>query len=156
MNVAMKIVHSWLSLKTWIKVWLIWLNLVLWGALLFLHDPLGLWTLVSLPVTFVFLMWIAVRQGGLVRLLGVGHLIPWIPLLTYLELRLFGEGVGPQIIFTADSWLFIWAVTLWATLAVCLAFDAYNVVRWFRGERFVLGTRAAADAGASKLAPKLG
>ena len=101
-------------------------------------------------------MWIAVRQGGLVRLLGVGHLIPWIPLLIYLELRLFGDEVGPQIIFTADSRLFIWAVTLWATLAICLVLDAYDVVRWFRGERFVLGTQAAADAGASKLAPKLG
>ncbi len=42
-----------------------------------------------------------------------------------------------------------------ATLAICLALDAWDVVRWLRGERFVLGTKEAHRAGASNLSNAL-
>ena len=150
-----RILHSWLSLKTSVKVWLIWLNLVLLAAFFFLRDPLALYTLLSLPVTLALLLWIARRNRGLVRLLGVDHLVPWIPLVMYAELRLLTSWVGPQIMAAGQPWLFTWTATLVATLAICLIFDAYDVVRWFRGERFVLGSQAAFRAGASKLSPAL-
>ena len=152
---TMRILHSWLSLKAWVKAWLIWLNLVLFAAFFFLRDPLALYALLSLPATFVLLWWIARRNRGLVRLLGIAHLVPWVPLILYTELRLVTGWVEPQITPTDQPWLFAWALTLFATLAVCLMFDAYDVVRWFRGERFVLGSKAAFHAGASKLSPAL-
>ena len=31
MNAALKIIHSWLSLKTWVKIWLIWWVWVWYG-----------------------------------------------------------------------------------------------------------------------------
>ena len=155
LNSTKRILHSWLSLKFWVKAWLTWLNVVLFAAFFFLRDPLAVYTLLSLPVTFVLLVWIAHRNRGLVRLLGVGHLLPWMPLVIYAEMRLLSDWVGRQIVPAEQPWLFFWALTLVATLAVCLIFDAYDVVRWFRGERFVLGSRAAFRAGASKLSPVL-
>lgn len=43
-----------------------------------------------------------------------------------------------------------YAVVLLAAVLVCLAFDAYDVVRLLRGERFVLGSAEAARQGASR------
>ena len=155
-SVAARIVHSWLSLKTWVKLWLTFLNAVLLTALFFLDDPLGIYTLVSLPVTAVLLLAIAARHGGLVRLLGIGHLVPWLPLVVYAELRLATDWAGARIVPADDPALFAWALTLWAALVLCLVFDVYDVVRWLRGEHFVLGTEEAFRAGASKLSPALG
>jgi len=146
---------SWTSMKLWVKAWLFWLNVVLLAAFAFLHDPLAWATLVSLPVTFVLLMGIALYHGGMVRILGLGHLIPWLPLLAYLDFRMTGSLVGPQITYAGDPGLFIWTVVLGLTLGVCLALDFYDVVRWQRGERFVLGSKAAHAAGASEYMPRL-
>jgi hypothetical protein len=141
--------YSWLSMKTWVKIWLFWLNIVLLGSVFFLSDPLGGYTLLSLPPTIGLMLFIAYRYSGLVRLLGIGHLIPWIPLLFYGELRLLTNWVGSRIIFTESPALFLWAVILVLSLTVCLIFDAYDVIRWYKGERYVLGTKAAFLAGAS-------
>ena len=103
MTATLKIIDSWRSLKTWVKLWLVWLNIVLLAAAFFLDDPVALWTLASLPVSFAILVWIAVRRGGLVRILGVGHLVPWLPLITYLEMRLLGEWAGPRIAYEINE-----------------------------------------------------
>ena len=147
--------YSWLAMKTWVKIWLFWLNLVLLSSVLFVDDPLGRYTLLSLLPTIMLLLFIAYRYAGLVRLLGVGHLIPWLPLLIYAELRLWTNWVGPKIIFINSPSLYVWAVTLVLCLTICLVFDVYDVIRWYRGERYVLGTRAAFLAGASKLSRQL-
>lgn len=150
-----RIGHSWMALKTWVKVWLFFLNAVLLAAIAFIPDPLALATLASLPVTLVLLLAFALRMGGLNRLMGLGHLIPWLPLLGYLGLRLIGDRAGPRIDPAAEPALFAWAAVLGASLAVCLALDAWDVMRWLRGERYVLGTRQAYMAGASKLSRRL-
>lgn len=150
-----RIGYSWMALKGWVKVWLFFLNAVLLAGLAFLPDPLAVATLASLPVVVVLILGLALPMGGLNRLVGVGHLIPWVPLLGYLELRLAGDFAGPRIDPGADPALFAWAVVLAATLAICLAFDAWDVVRWRRGERFILGTEAAHRAGASNLSRAL-
>jgi hypothetical protein len=141
--------YSWLSMKTWVKIWLFWLNIVLLGSVFFLSDPLGQYTLLSLPPTIGLMLFIAYRYSGLVRLLGIGHLIPWLPLLLYGELRLLTDWGGSRIIFIESPALFLWAVILVLSLTICLIFDAYDVFRWYKGERYVLGTKAAFLAGAS-------
>ena len=146
-----RIVYSWLAMKTWVKLWLLWLNFLLFSAAFFASDPLGRYTLLSLIPTIIILLAIAHKYGGLVRLLGLGHLIPWVPLLTYAELRLSTSWVGPRITWVASPMFYFWAIALVISLVVCLAFDGYDVMRWYRGERYVLGTRAAFLANASKL-----
>ncbi|AFY69843.1 hypothetical protein Pse7367_1554 [Thalassoporum mexicanum PCC 7367] len=147
--------YSWLSMKTWVKVWLIWLNLVLWSAAFFLFDPIAQYTLLSLIPAFGIIVAIAYYYGGLVRLLGIGHLIPWIPLLIYLELRFLTDLVGAKLTYSDRPLFFIWAMLLEVSLGICLLLDVYDLYRWFRGERFVLGTRAAYQAKASKLSRQL-
>jgi len=146
-----RIGYSWLAMKTWVKVWLFWLNIVLFSAVFFINEPLGQYTLLSLIPTVILLLVIAYHYGGLVRLLGLGHLIPWTPLLTYAILRLSTHWVGPKIVLTNSPWLFLWAILLVLSLAICLAFDLYDVLRWWRGERYILGSKAAFFAKASKL-----
>ena len=111
-----RIGYSWMALKTWVKVWLFFLNAVLFAAFAFTPDPLALATLASLPVTFVLLMVFALRMGGLNRLMGIGHLIPWLPLLAYLELRLVSDIAGPRIDPVSEPALFAWALVLGASL----------------------------------------
>lgn len=150
-----RIGHSWMALKTWVKLWLCFLNAVLFAAFAFLPDPLALATIASLPVTFLLLMAFALPMGGLNRLMGIGHLVPWLPLLAYLDLRLVSDGAGPRIDWAAEPWLFAWALILGGSLGLCLMLDLWDVVRWLRGERFVLGTPEAHRAGASKLSRPL-
>jgi len=147
--------YSWLAMKTWVKLWLFGLNAVLFSSMFFMDDPLGQYTLLSLVPTLVLILFMAYRYGGLVRLLGMGHLIPWIPLLLYAELRLSTTWVGEKLSWVDSPLLYGWTVTLVLCLAICLAFDAYDVVRWYRGERYVLGTKAAFSNGASKLSKHL-
>ncbi len=141
--------YSWLAMKTWVKIWLFWLNLVLLSSVFFLGDPLGRYTLLSLPPTIILMLCIAYRHAGLVRLLGIGHLVPWIPLLIYAELRLLTNWVGSKILWIDSPTLYSWTVTLVFSLTICLVFDSYDVFRWYKGERYVLGTNAAFLAGAS-------
>jgi len=147
------IARSWLAMKTWVKVWLFFLNGVFLAALAF-DDPLADWTLVAYVGSGVLLAPLMVAHGGLTRLLGVAHLLPWLPLLAYAELRLTSTLAGPRIEATAEPVLFGWAVLLWASVLACLALDAWDVVRWWRGERFVLGSEEAVAAGASQRAPR--
>lgn len=149
------IAASWMALKTWVKLWLFFLNAVLFAAFGFLPDPLAVATLGSLPVTLALLMAMALRAGGLTRLLGLGHLVPWVPLLAYLDLRLIGDAAGPRIEPGSEPALFAWAVLLGCSLSVCLLLDALDVVRWLRGARYVLGTEEAYLDGASRLSPRL-
>lgn len=141
---------SWLSMKPWVKTWLFFLNGVFLAALLFPAQPLTLWVLAGYVASGPLLAGMMAWQGGLTRLLGLAHLIPWTPLVVYLTLRLTGDAVGPQIGHATHGNLYPWVLILLVTVMACLAFDVYDVVRWIRGERFVLGSPEAARRGASK------
>lgn len=144
-----RIGRSWLSMKPWVKTWLFLLNGIFLGSLFFTHDPLAGITLSAYAASGPLLILMIWAQRGLTRLLGLAHLIPWLPLLVYLGLRLSSDVVGSRLDFNADRSLLAYTLVLFAAVAVCLAFDTWDVVRWRRGERFVLGTRAAHAAGAS-------
>lgn len=142
--------RSWLALKTWVKAWLFLLNLVFLGSILFLHDPAGWWTLIAYLAAGPLLLGMMRYQRGLTRLLGLAHLVPWIPLVVYLSLRLSTRLAGPRLTPGEDPVLFTYVLLVLVTVGVCLAFDAYDVVRWIRGERFVMGSEEAHRAGASR------
>lgn len=67
------------------------------------------------------------RSLGFVRLLGLGHLIPWVPLLVWLAPRSAGAGL--------DGSFGIWLAAVVAVDGISLLIDAVDVVRYALGER---------------------
>ena len=149
-SVWRRIGRSWLALKTWVKVWLFFLNLVLLGSVFFLDDPAGRWTLIAYFAAGPLLLAIMRFQRGLTRLLGLAHLIPWTPLQVYLLLRVMSDVAGPRLTADRDPALFGYVILVLGTVGACLALDVYDLVRWLRGERFVMGSEEAHRAGASR------
>lgn len=145
--------RSWRSIKTPVMIWLWYLNILYLLALLFLPRTEAVWALTAYLAVGPLIVIMIVLQRGLTRLSGLIHL-PWVPLVAYLGLRLFTEQLGPQIGPEDDLVCWVWLqLIFWSTLT-CITLDVVDVLRWFRGERYVLGTHAAASLGASKLAPQ--
>ena len=75
---------------------------------------------------FVGMAWIY-EQMGYVRMMGIVHVILWTPLFVYLFLR--AKNGEMPLLCRLVMWMFA------ATLAVSLAFDYTDVVRYLLGER---------------------
>ncbi len=131
---------SWLGIKTWIKVWLIILNAVFLTAFLFLPSKLSQVILVAYAASLPLMLSFIIVQRGLTRLLGLGHLVPWTPLLAYTFLRLFTNNAGSQISAQENLELFLFSAALLVFVMVCLAFDIYGLVRWGQGQHGRLGS----------------
>lgn len=136
-----RIGRSWLALPLWVKLWLLVLNAV------FLAAPFVLaWSeakvvllayAASGPLLFAFAVW----DTGLTRRMGLAHLLPWVPLLWWLVTKLSASSQ-----WTADtSYLLLLAVAV----LICLALDIYDLGRWVRGDRGVIGQNS--DGGLSGL-----
>lgn len=143
-------IASTMAMKTWVQVWLVFLHSLFLAAVAFVEMPIGRWVLIawaaSMPLIAVFM----VVQRGLTRLLAVAHLIPWTPLWSYLALRLTTDVAGPRVAVSDQPALFGYLVAMVVALGVCLVFDVFDTIRWFRGERYVMGSERAAEVGASK------
>lgn len=149
MSRGQAITASWLAMKTWIKIWLIALNGVFLVAILFLPEPAARLILTAYVASGPLLAAMMIWQRGLTRLLGLAHLIPWVPLVGYLVLRLTSDAAGPMITSFESPMLYSYLVVLLVAIIICLVLDIYDCWRWWRGERFRLGARSAAIAGAS-------
>lgn len=143
------ITTSWVAMKTWVKLWLFTLNGLFLAALAFWPEPAARLTLAAwvsaAPLLWALLVW----QRGLTRALGLAHLVPWLPLLGYYGMRLTGDLVGPRISPTTEPGLYLYVLVMLAAVGICLALDMYDLARWLRGQRYRLGSPAAAAAGAS-------
>ncbi len=118
-------------LPMWVQHWMNFIGIVLilsTLAFLFRKDTrmLGVYQLVSIVFTAVTIMWMH-SQMGMVRLLGISHIIVWTPLVIYLWQRVRNNPPGP--VYRVIMW-----VTL-LTLVATLAFDYYDVFRYIMGER---------------------
>ncbi len=132
MNEAMTFNEAMFSIATgWILVWFYWLGYAIVATPVILafsratrRDALiVLLTNISVVASMGWLY----EQIGYVRLLGIVHVILWTPLFVYLFCRAKkGEMTLP---FRLVIWLFA------ATLAVSLAFDYVDVVRYLLGDR---------------------
>lgn len=147
------IAASWLSMKSWVKNWLFFLNGVFLVAFAFLADPAAKWILLAYAASGPLLAWLTIKQRGLTKLLGVAHLVPWVPLLVYIVLRLSTELAGPVVIFRTEPVFAGYLYLLVSCLVVCLSLDAWDVLRYHRGERYVLGSPEAVHLGASRPSP---
>lgn len=115
----------------WIKLWFYWLGFAIVAtpaALAFSAKTRrdALIVLVINVTVFVSMGWLF-RQIGYVRLLGIVHVILWTPLFIYLLGR--ARNGAMLLPFRVVIWLFL------VTLAVSLAFDYVDVVRYLLGER---------------------
>lgn len=135
------IAASWMSLKTWVKVWLFLLNFIYLAAFLFLEKgPVISWVLITYFLTGPFLLSIMIPERGLSRVLGLGHIVPWTPLVLYISARLFAPGVlGAEPLIVQSSY-YLYLLSLLVMTVICLAFDYYDVYRWLRGERYIMGS----------------
>lgn len=127
-----RIGQSWLALPLWVRIWLFALNAAFLVAPLFLPWTESRIILIAYLASGPFLLGFAVFEGGLSRLMGVGHIVPWLPLLGWLA----------HWLVVADSALPVvaYVATLGIMIAACLAFDIIDIFRWVRGERGVLAT----------------
>lgn len=148
------IAASWLSMKPWVKNWLFFLNTVFIVAFAFPEDPAAKWILLAYVASGPLLALFMIKQRGLTRLLGIAHLVPWVPLMIYIVLRLTSDVAGPIVSFAAAPLFAGYLYLLLACLVVCLSLDAWDMVRYLRGERYVLGSPEAVRVGASRLSPE--
>ena len=115
----------------WIRVWFYWLGFAIVATPIVLafsratrrDAVIVLLTNIAVVVSMGWLF----RQIGYVRLLGIVHVFLWTPLFIYL----FGRAKNGEMMLPFR--LVIWAFV--ATLAVSLAFDYIDVVRYLLGER---------------------
>ena len=115
----------------WIRIWFYWLGfaIVATPAILAFSKTTRRDALIVLVINisvFVSMGWLF-RQIGYVRLLGIVHVILWTPLFIYLLSR--AKNGNMTFPFRLVIWLFV------LTLAVSLAFDYVDVVRYLLGER---------------------
>lgn len=112
----------------------IWLNILLLGAfvlpvaLLFWRASrmAGLLSLIAAVLSGLSVTWMF-NQLGYVKLLGLPHLIFWGPLLVYL----WGQSKRADMPLWPRRIIYVVMVTI----AISLAFDSVDVLRYALGER---------------------
>ncbi len=118
------------GLRSLPPVWRGWVGLVgavnVLGGLFFFEIIEGQLVLTAMAVAFILMLAIF-RQHGFVRLLGLGHIVVWTPLLPWLWLRLQTLGTG--------SLLGVWLLAVIVADGISLAIDVVDVLRYWRGER---------------------
>ena len=120
------IADTWLAMKLWVKVWLFFLNGVFLWAFTLIPSDFARVTLIGFVACGPVLLAFAFRMGGLSRLAGWGHLIPWVPMVAWWLI----DGIDTP-----------YKALLLASTLICLAFDVYDIIRYHRGDRALLGTR---------------
>lgn len=122
----------------WVQLWLNWMLFAVFilPFALFIWKPSRKIALISLIASGLAGAGIQLMfaQMGYVRLLGLPHLIFWTPLAVYL----FGQVRQKDLPQLARG--IIWVML--ATIAVSLAFDAADTLRWLLGERGPMVGRA--------------
>lgn len=108
------------------RLWIYWLMAVNMASILFILRREGLITLL-VWIANVVTMTLMAEYFGFVRLLGLSHLVWWIPLLIYLARRLRD--------IPLRTWLGRWIVVLMLTNSVSLVFDSIDVAGYLAGDR---------------------
>ncbi len=119
------------TMPGWVRLWVTWLNIVTIGSFATFVIWKKTWrdALVLLVVTaaMIFTMMTLYAEVGFVKLLGLPHLIWWIPLVGYFIWRIRSADLPkiPRLVM----------MVLAATLTVSLVFDAIDVISWLTGNR---------------------
>lgn len=115
-----------LGYPLWLQVWIAWMGLVNFGAIVFLRRVQARWALAAFASAALF-MEVLFRVNGFNRLLGLAHVVFWTPLVVYLLRE--RPRLEPGSAFTR------WVTILLATNALSLVVDYCDVVRYLMGDR---------------------
>lgn len=107
------------------RIWGAWLIAVNSACLLFITHIEAQVALAAVGLA-VLAQALIYQRKRFIRLLGVTHFI-WVPMLAWIALRL-------DRLPTEEPAFHAWLVTLIATNAVSLAIDAWDALRFLRGE----------------------
>jgi len=110
----------------WLVIWIAWMGLVNMAAAAFAGRSEARWTLAAFAAAFVT-MNVLYMAFGYVRLLGLGHVLFWTPLLVYLWPRLRR--------YDASTSFGLWLRVLFATNGLSLVVDYLDVIRYLLGYR---------------------
>jgi len=110
----------------WLLLWIGWLGVVNLTALAFFSEVEARWVLIALAGSSIFIL-ILCELNGYNRLLGLGHVVFWTPLMIYLYRRL-PTLVGPRLF---EQWIRV----LLASIGVSLVVDYVDVLRYLLGDR---------------------
>ena len=113
----------------WVQVWLDVMMVVLLGlsAVFSFVRVEARWVLAGFLLGAATLLGLY-SQIGYSRLLGIGHVIFWTPVLIYLLRRRAHWRVK-------ETWAGKWIVAAVTVLTISLVFDYTDVARWLLGER---------------------
>ena len=119
--------QSFAVLPLWVKLWVGLLSTVNMASLVFVSQPSG-----GLIAALVFAgislsMVAAIYKGGLSRLVGLGHIIAWVPLVLILVFT-------PPLATGAYS---AYLTLLLVINTVSLVFDINDFRLWLAGDRAV-------------------
>lgn len=119
---------SWMALPNWVKAWLFVLNGAFLWSIFYWPTDLSKITLIAFLATGPLLMGQLAHDGGLRRILGLAHLVPWAPFLGWL-------------LWQSHTEHNLYAQVLAVILSICLVFDLYDIARFWRGDRVIIGDR---------------
>lgn len=126
------ITQSFRALPMWIYIWMTFVNVAFLTAVVFWPDRMATVVLLGFVATGPLLAAQIAYDGGLRRILGLSHLVPWVPLLIWL-------------IWHRQDHMYV--ATLASLLAVCLILDVYDLWRFWRGDRAVLRSQSFGVSG---------
>ncbi len=118
-------------LPNWVQAWMNILGPVVIGAgiiLLFNKETrlTGFLTLLSTMFSVVVMLGIH-GQLGMVKLLGLGHVLFWTPMVVLIWRKL--KTISSPIFFKIILWILV------VTIVAALVFDYFDVVSWIFGNR---------------------
>ena len=110
--------------------WLHWMIIIVFLSIVFVwKHKAARWTLLSMVGVFPTAMLIYKLTGN-INLVGISHLIFWIPLWLYLwQNEVKKAPCPPKSIYGA------WIMLLFATISVSLVFDVYDVLMVSMGQK---------------------
>jgi hypothetical protein len=136
------------NLPRWVKVWVSWMVVTYVMCLLFITDIIGFGMLIALFDIAVNNGLLLVQYKGVVKLMGLPHLVPFGCWIAIAISRLTSDRLGAQLqLSSSNSWeqfKAYWAIIALCTVSICLTFDIIDQFLWFVvGKREVIrGPRA--------------
>lgn len=117
---------SFLTLPTWVKVWvMVILAPVNMASLFFMGEPLGILIAILSISAMMISMIFLVRDRGFSNLVSAGHVVPWTILVLLL---IFARPEGSAAYGTFLTVLLVVNV-------ISLVFDYNDAIRWIKGDR---------------------
>ena len=125
MGTAAELMQRIMSMKFPWNAWVVLLGIVnMAGGIIYFSTLEGKLALVALLLSFTVMVAVFAKHG-FVRLLGLGHIVGWVPLVILFVMRLVQGADG-----SFKYWLF--AVVVLNSFS--LGLDIVDVVRYFLGD----------------------